>query len=125
MNIILTRTAIGKPNWVWGQYDLTFDNGQTLTVRTLENRDFLIPEGTYPLRSTWSPRFKKFLPEICDVPDRTGIRIHMGSKPEHSTGCVLVSAHDLANTQAFINQQKIFYEDEPLNITIKSEIAQS
>ena len=121
MNIILTRNATHKPNWVWGQYDLTFDSGQTFTVRTLENRDFLIPEGTYPLKSTWSPRFKKFLPEICDVPERTGIRIHMGSKPEHSQGCVLVNAHDLANTQAFINQQKIFYEDEPLNIQIVNE----
>jgi hypothetical protein len=121
MNIILTRNAITKPNWVWGQYDLTFDSGKTITVRTLENRDFIIPEGTYPLKSTWSPRFKKFLPEICDVPERTGIRIHMGNRPEHSQGCILVNAHDLANTQAFINQQKIFYEDEPLNITIVNE----
>jgi len=121
MTITLTRTATSKPNWVWGQYDLTFDNGLTLTVRTLENRDFLIPAGTYPLKLTWSPRFKKFMPEICDVPDRTGIRIHQGTRPEHSTGCILVDAMGLANTKSFINQQKIFYEDEPLNITIVNE----
>ena len=121
MTIVLKRKATAKPNWVFGRYEICFDSGKTVIVPTLENRDFLIPEGTYPLRSTWSPRFKKMMPEICDVPDRTGIRIHQGSIPEHSQGCILVDAMGLANTKSFINQQKIFYEDEPLNIQIVNE----
>ena len=71
------------------QYDL-YGMGETFELKTLENADYLIPEGVYPLRMTWSPRFKKMMPEICDVPGRSGIRIHLGSKPEHSKGCVLM-----------------------------------
>ena len=76
---ILTRTAInGKA--VTGTMLIPLYDGD-VTIKTLENRDFLIPEGTYPLDSTWSPKFKKFLPEVLDVPDRTGIRIHRGTIP--------------------------------------------
>ena len=64
---------------------------ETFTSPTLENADFLIPAGTYPVENTWSPKFKKFLPLIKDVPDRDGIRIHKGTIPEHSKGCILVS----------------------------------
>lgn len=89
-----------------------------LSYPTLENADFLIPAGTYPLKLTWSPRFKKMMPEICDVPEREGIRIHMGTKPEHSEGCVLVSAGALENTKIFINLHDKYYSDEELYIEI-------
>ena len=46
---------------------------ETFSAPTLENADFISPAGTYPVESTWSPRFKKFLPLIKDVPDRDGI----------------------------------------------------
>ena len=65
-------------------------NGQE--VATLENEDYIIPAGTYPLRVTWSPRFKRMLPLLLNVPGRSGIRVHRGTKPEHSRGCILVSA---------------------------------
>ena len=86
---------------------------------TLENADFLIPAGTYPLRLTWSPRFKKLLPEICDVPDREGIRIHLGTRPEHSTGCVLVSQAALDDLQVLFNQRIKWYEENELRIRIE------
>ena len=91
---------------------------EPLTYETLENAEFLIPAGTYPLRMTWSPKFRKMMPEICDVPDREGIRIHMGTKPEHSEGCVLVNNEALENTKTIINLHDKFYEDEPLEIQI-------
>ena len=69
---------------------------ETFSSPTLENADFLIPAGTYPVESTWSPKFKKFLPLIKDVPEREGIRIHKGTIPEHSKGCILL---DLAGMQ--------------------------
>ena len=86
---------------------------------TLENADFLIPAGTYPLRLTWSPRFKKLMPEICDVPDREGIRIHLGTRPEHSTGCVLVSQAALDDLQVLFNQRIKWYEENELRIRIE------
>ena len=61
-------------------------------IATVENDDYIIPCGTYPVRVTWSPKFKRMLPLVMDVPGRNGIRVHRGTKPEHSRGCILVSA---------------------------------
>ena len=59
---------------------------------TLENTDYLIPALIYRIAVTNSPRFNRPLPVLCQVPGRTGIRIHRGTQPEHSRGCILVSA---------------------------------
>ena len=58
---------------------------------TLENADYLIPPLVYKVQVTQSPRFRRLLPILLQVPGRTGIRLHRGSRPEHSTGCILVS----------------------------------
>ena len=49
-----------------------------------------IPPGRYNLRWTYSPHFKRNLPEVLDVPGFTGIRIHGGNDPEDTDGCILV-----------------------------------
>ena len=49
-----------------------------------------IPFGTYELRNTWSPRFKRWLPQVMNVPGYSGIRIHAGNTPAHTSGCILV-----------------------------------
>ena len=120
ITVTLTRQRT-KGNAVFGTltFPLEMQNG-TLEekVTTLENADFLIPAGTYPLRLTWSPRFKKPMPLIDEVPDREGIRIHMGTKPEHSQGCILVSALDLENIKVLFNQRKKWYEESELRIRI-------
>ena len=59
---------------------------------TLERVGYQIPALCYYVCVTQSPRFKRLLPIVQNVPQRSGIRIHRGSKPEHSTGCVLVPA---------------------------------
>ena len=119
--VVLTRTAInGKA--VRGTMTIPLYDGH-VTVKTLENRDFLIPEGTYPLDKTYSPKFKKFLPEVQDVPDRTGIRIHRGTKPEDSTGCVLTDMMGMAQINTFLNQIDQFYENESAELCIRSEDA--
>ena len=61
---------------------------------TLENADCLIPALCFKVAVTQSPRFKRLLPVLEQVPGRTGIRIHRGTKPEHSKGCILVSAEN-------------------------------
>jgi len=60
----------------------------------LENADCLIPALIYRIAVTRSPKFKRLLPVLEQVPGRTGIRVHRGSKPEHSKGCILVSAEN-------------------------------
>ena len=109
---------------------------------TLERVGYQIPAICYPIRVTQSPKFKRLLPIVQNVPRippvctedsaheyrdsdtrsggnglrstpserseqdkinkisrpkgvgalRQGIRFHRGSKPEHSTGCILVVA---------------------------------
>ena len=49
-----------------------------------------IPEGVYQVKLTYSPRFKKILPEILNVQFFSGIRIHAGNTAEDSEGCILV-----------------------------------
>ena len=63
---------------------------------TLERVGYQIPALCYHVAVTQSPRFKRLLPLVTGVPRtgdkamRQGIRIHRGTKPEHSTGCILV-----------------------------------
>ena len=90
---------------------------ERFTQPTLENADFIIPAGTYPVALTWSPKFKKFLPEIQNVPDRTGIRIHMGTRPEHSKGCILLDIVGMSNINVLFNQLKFAEEDAEITIT--------
>jgi len=60
---------------------------------TLENADYLVPALIYRVTVTQSPKFRRLLPLLNQVPGRTGIRVHRGTQPEHSLGCILVSAH--------------------------------
>ena len=49
-----------------------------------------IPEGTYNVSITYSPKFKRKLPLLHDVPYFTGIRIHRGTTEKDSSGCIIV-----------------------------------
>ena len=93
---------------------------QPMTFPSLENADYLIPEGTYKVERTWSPKFKKFLPELIDVPDRYGIRIHRGSLPEHSRGCILLNMAGMCNLDILFNQLESYEIDESVQIDIRS-----
>lgn len=49
-----------------------------------------IPMGRYLVELTYSLKFNKVLPEVIGVPYFEGIRIHNGSFPENTEGCILV-----------------------------------
>ena len=91
----------------------------THEVATLENDDYIIPCGTYPVRVTWSPKFKRMLPLLLNVPGRSGIRVHRGTKPEHSRGCILVSAANEHELTA--NWLALQASNEPIKIKIEYE----
>lgn len=99
---------------------LTVDGGPV--CYTLEDADRLmvglpkikartaIPAGQYPLAVTFSPRFKCQLPEIQDVPDFTGVRVHWGNRPEDTEGCLLVGVS--ANVRGwFITESRKAFAD--------------
>ena len=82
---------------------------------TLERVGYQIPPLCYHVAVTMSPKFKRLLPLVQNVPQtgdkakgdkamRQGIRFHRGTKPEHSTGCILVVG-DNNNNSNNINQQ--------------------
>lgn len=50
-----------------------------------------IPYGRYRVLVTYSPKFKRLLTAILDVPDFTGIRIHSGTSAKSSAGCPIIS----------------------------------
>lgn len=49
-----------------------------------------IPAGTYRITLEYSPRFKRRLPLLHDVPHFLGIMIHSGNDANDSAGCILV-----------------------------------
>ena len=49
-----------------------------------------IPEGIYNVVVNRSPKFKRDLPLLLDVPNFEGIRIHRGNTAKDTSGCILV-----------------------------------
>ena len=100
--------------------------GTELQYPSLENADYIIPAGKYPVSLTWSPKFKKLMPLIENVPEREGIRIHMGTIPEHSTGCILTNAAAMYNLVVLFNRvdkyNKEFKEENEPNETVIIQI---
>lgn len=62
-----------------------FDNGETKVYA-----ETAIPYGTYNIAVTYSPKFKRELPLLLNVPHFEGIRIHRGNTALDSAGCILV-----------------------------------
>lgn len=57
-----------------------------------------IPPGTYKVILSMSPKFKRILPEVLNVPGFSGIRIHKGNKPEDTEGCILLGLTKVSYT---------------------------
>lgn len=49
-----------------------------------------IPTGKYDVLLTFSPRFKRVLPLLLNVPGYQYIRVHHGNRPDSTEGCLLV-----------------------------------
>ena len=88
-------------------------------IATLENEDYIIPAGTYPIAVTWSLKFKRMMPILLNVPGRSGIRVHRGTKPEHSRGCILVSA--ATEQELTAKWLALQASNEPIKIKIENE----
>lgn len=89
-----------------------------------------IPRGNYKVIVSMSQHFGKLLPEILNVPQFSGVRIHSGNSSKDTEGCLLVgSINDNDNVDwisgskdAFNNLfpkiQKAFSDGEEITLEI-------
>lgn len=80
-----------------------FDNGeQKIKGKTA------IPYGTYQIKWTYSPRFKKYTPQLMNVPSFEGIRVHAGNTSADTEGCLILGENKqvgkVLNSRATINK---------------------
>lgn len=62
-----------------------FDNGEVKIAG-----ETAIPYGRYQVVVTMSPKFKRELPRLLNVPNFEGILIHRGNTDKDSSGCLLL-----------------------------------
>lgn len=81
------------------------------TYFTIENYDKMLPDGTYRVKVTYSPKFKRDVPIVynAEVPESRGIRIHEGNIVQNTKGCILVGnwaylPNKLGNSKEAIEQ---------------------
>ncbi len=90
-----------------------------------------IPAGRYQIVMTYSPRFKRQLPLLLDVPGFEGIRIHAGNTARDTEGCLLpgmartktgVANSRLAFSRIAARIQRAIAKGEEVWITIKDYV---
>lgn len=78
-----------------------------------------IPTGVYEIKMTYSPKYKRIMPLINNVPGYEGIRIHAGNTHEHTEGCVLVGFNKavgkVLNSKETFEQLYKYLEEECKN----------
>lgn len=70
-------------------------NGRDCRCREKVYARTAIPAGNYQITMEYSPRFKRVLPLLHDVPHFRGILIHSGNDEEDTAGCILVGKNDI------------------------------
>ena len=114
---------------------------------TLERVGYQIPALCYHVAVSMSPKFKRLLPLVQNVPaspksspkgkdfnsdeklpslqggvgGRQGIRFHRGTRPEHSTGCILVVADNPSRSREFLSRRWL----ERSLSTIRAEVVEN
>lgn len=106
---MLIRLVRQQPEgeWLRGRLYVASDNKMVYLCDTIERTSTAILPLWYSVSVTMSPRFNRLLPIVNSVPQRSGIRIHVGTRPEHSSGCILVPNREIEEqlTQLLLRAQ--------------------
>lgn len=69
--------------------------GQSCKCKGKVYAETAIPAGTYKVTMEYSPRFKRKLPLLHNVPHFIGILIHSGNDESSSAGCLIVGNYTI------------------------------
>ena len=134
MELILTRTTRRRG---YTEGVLTDEKGQHLADtlepqwRALDKGEkkvagkTAIPEGTYDVVVTMSPRFGTYLPLLVGVPGFEGIRMHAGNNAEYdSAGCILLGERNgpgmIINSRVTVRRvTEMMMREKKIRINIK------
>lgn len=98
LKLLLVREIKNEKQTHGRLFKVDKDNKREFICYTLEDKERLvkvkgqtaIPTGKYTVIVTMSPRFKKELPLILNVPNFSGVRFHGGNDENDSEGCPLL-----------------------------------
>ena len=135
MELLLERTEKTQ-TYTAGRLYVVNELGKAYFCDTLEPslhptnhlRPKAIPAGRYAVAVTWSPKFKRWLPLLLNVPYRSGIRIHAGNNPDDSSGCILLGRallpghvyNSRSTLEKLMQRLKERPEGEAIHITIEN-----
>lgn len=106
MNLLIKRTDFTDKSTVGELYvnDAFFCYTLEDVVREEKiKNETAIPSGEYEITITYSPRFKRYLPLLHNVPNFSGVRIHSGNTHRDTEGCILVG---MTKTKDFIGNSR-------------------
>jgi len=66
-----------------------------------------IPDGIYRIILNKSPRFKRVLPRLINVPNFSGVLMHPGNDADDTEGCILVGRK--SEKDNFISNSKVTF----------------
>ena len=135
MELLLERTEKTK-TYTAGRLSFVNELGKAYFCDTLEPslhptnhlHPKAIPAGRYAVAVTWSPKFKRWLPLLLNVPYRSGIRIHAGNNPDDSSGCILLGRallpghvyNSRSTLEKLMQRLKERPEGEAIHITVEN-----
>lgn len=102
--------------YINGKYlcDTLEDTVRDLSKEAKIKHKTAIPEGQYIVIVNRSPRFKRDLPRLLNVPLFEGILIHAGNSNLNTSGCILVGENKIKGK--LVNSK---YYEEKLTSTLK------
>ncbi len=102
MKLTLKRIFLGEKYTIGKLYidgvyfcDTLEDKYRDLTKEKKVMHETAIPYGTYKIIVNLSPKFKRELPRLLNVPHFEGVLIHNGLYPSHTSGCILIGENKI------------------------------